>query len=108
MVLDPFPVEYLVPDEEEISGVVYNLHLNRSCGPSGKRVENIQAWLRAATREEFPNPSQWEMFVGLIQATFSEVRLSKECDWKTVPLIPNGNSDFRSIGLFKVLCKTVT
>ena len=47
------------------------------------------------------------MTVGLIQATFSEVHLSKDCAWQIVLLIPKGDSDFRSIGLFKVLWKTV-
>ena len=48
------------------------------------------------------------MFVGLIQATFSEVHLSKDFTWQIVLLIPKGKSDFCSIGLFKVLWKTVT
>ena len=31
----------------------------------------------------------------------------EECVWKTDVLIPKGNGDFRGIGMFEVLCKTV-
>ena len=39
--LDRFPIDNLVPWEEEVVRAVQNLQLNRSGGPSGMRVENI-------------------------------------------------------------------
>ena len=52
------------------------------------------------TREESHDLSQWDMVVGLIQAYFCEGYLAEDCAWQTVVLIPKGNGDFCSIGLF--------
>ena len=40
------------------------------------RSEHLWAWTRAATREESPDPFQWDMVVGLVQAAFCEVHLA--------------------------------
>ena len=71
------------------------------------RVDYLRVWLQAANREDFPDPSQWEMAVGLIQASFREGRLDEGCSWKTAILIPKSNDDFCGIGLVEVIWKTV-
>ena len=70
MALDPFPVDDLVPGEEEVAGAVRNLILNRSGRPFGMRVDHLRNWQRVATQEEFPDPSKWMVVVRLIQAAF--------------------------------------
>ena len=92
-----------MPEDEETAKAVRNLSLDISGGPSGMREENIQAWPRAAIREESMDPSQWEMFVGIIQAAFCEGHLVEECAWKTVVLTPKGNINFCGIGFAKLL-----
>ena len=47
------------------------------------------------------------MVVRLVQGTFCKSRLAGECAWQTIVLTPMGNSNFHSIGLVYVLCKTV-
>ena len=79
--LDPFPIEDLIPEDKEVDGAVYHLHLNRAGSPSVIKVEDIWDWLRKATRYESPDPLKWEMVICLIQAEFHESNLAEECDW---------------------------
>ena len=44
--------------------------------------------------EESPDPAQWEMVIGMIQAAFREGHLMEECTWQTAILIPKGSGDF--------------
>ena len=48
--LDPFPIEDLIPEDKEVDGAVCHLHLNRAESPSGIKVEDIWDCLRKATR----------------------------------------------------------
>ena len=64
-------------EEEEVYGAVRHLFQNRVGGPSGMRAEHIWACLMETTQEEFPDPSQWEMVVGLTQAAFREGHLAE-------------------------------
>ena len=50
MAIEPFEVEDLVPEEEEIEWAVKRLRNNRSGGPSRMRAEHIKGWLTAARR----------------------------------------------------------
>ena len=84
------------------------MRLNMSGGLYGIMTDHICSWLRSANREALPDPSQWEMVVGLIQAEFCEGHLTKDCAWKTTVLISKGNGDFCGMRLVKLLCKTVT
>ena len=43
--IDPFPVEDLVPIEDDIEWAVRRLSKNRSGGPSGMREEQLWGWL---------------------------------------------------------------
>ena len=43
--VDPFPMDDLVPTEDEIEWVVKRLQNHRSRGASGMRAENIKRWL---------------------------------------------------------------
>ena len=72
------------------------------------RAEYLRSWLQEDTWEKPPDPSQWDMVVGLIQSAFRKVHLAEECAWKTVILIPKRSRNFRGIRLVKVLWKTIT
>ena len=50
----------------------------------------------------------WEKFLGMIQSVFREGHLTEECTWRTIVLIPKGNSNFCGIRLVEVLWKIVT
>ena len=49
--IEPFPVEDLVPTEDEIEWVVKRLQNHRSRGPSGMWVEHLKGWLAEARKE---------------------------------------------------------
>ena len=69
--MDPFPMNVSVLEEEEVvDSMVRHLHHNRARGLSVMRADHLRAWLRADTWEELPDPSLWDMAVGLIQAAF--------------------------------------
>ena len=95
-------------DEEEVDIAVRHLHHNRDRGLSIMRADHLRAWLRVANWEELPDPSQWDMAVGLIQDAFCKGHLVEECTWRTIVLIPKGTGNFCGIRLVKVLWKTVT
>ena len=105
--LDPFPIDDSVPEDEEVSGAVRQLLLNRAGGPYGMKSEYIWDWLRADTQEDYLDHSKWGIAVGLIKAVFFEGNLAEECAWQTVVLILKGNGDFCGICLVEVLWKTV-
>ena len=50
--VDPFPVDYLIPTEEEIEGGVTRLRNHHSRGPSGMLSEHLKGWLAAASNKE--------------------------------------------------------
>ena len=50
VVLDPFPVEVSIPEDKEVYGAFYHLHLNSDGSTSGMKAEYIWYWLRRATR----------------------------------------------------------
>ena len=52
----PFPVDDKISWEEEIAKVVLQMQLHCSGGPSRMRDLHLRMWLRAATREEYPDP----------------------------------------------------
>ena len=47
-----FPVDELVPEDEDVTGLVRHLRLNRTVDLSGINAENIRSWMRVATWEE--------------------------------------------------------
>ena len=50
--VEPFPVEDLVPTEEEINCEVKQLRNNRSGGPSGMMAEHVKGWRAEARKKE--------------------------------------------------------
>ena len=70
-------------------------------------MEHICAWMETSTRKDTLEPTHWDNFVTLIQATFWEGHLLEECTLQTNVLIQKGNGDLRNIGLVYLLWKTV-
>ena len=50
--VEPFPVDDLVPTEDEIEWVVKRLQNHRSGGTSGMRTKHLKGWLAAARNKE--------------------------------------------------------
>ena len=48
--VEPFPVDNLVPTEDEIQWAVKRLRNHRSRGPPGMRAEHLKRWLAAARK----------------------------------------------------------
>ena len=44
-----------------------------------------------ATSEESLDMDKWDKVVDIIYSTFREGRITVECEWQTVVLIPEGN-----------------
>ena len=61
----------------------------------------------AATRDDSPDATNYQMVVAMVQAEFCDGTLAEEGMWQTVILIPKWRRDFRGIGLVEVLCKAV-
>ena len=92
--VQPFPVDDLVPTEENIEEAVKHLQRNRSGGPSGMMAEHLKGWLAALKQrkreaseegegktddeegEGGPTEPNWERLVDLIQTAFREGRLA--------------------------------
>ena len=49
----------------------------------------------------------WTMVVDLVQSEFREEKLAEEAMWQAVVLFPRGKTDYRGIGLMKVMWKVV-
>ena len=79
MALTPLPVDDGIPEEEVVVWVVCCLLRNRAVIPSGMRSEHLRSWMHSATRYNFPEPTQWEKVVGMIQAVFFEGHIADEC-----------------------------
>ena len=107
MVLTPFPVDGGIPEEVVVAWAVLFHHRNKAGILSGVRVEHLQSWLHAATKEKLLDPTHWEKVVRLIQDAFYKCDLTEECTWKTLILIPKGNGESRGIYLVEFLWKTV-
>ena len=73
------------------------------------RAKHLRMWLRAATREEYPNQGTWEKVVAIIHAAFREGELAAPCTWQMVVIIPQGRgTNFRGIGLVDLLWKIIS
>ena len=59
----------------EIEWAVCRLWLHQSGGLSGMRLEHLQYWLVAATREERMETVNWERFVEILQTAFVDGRI---------------------------------
>ena len=74
--VSPFPVDCNILGKEDISEAVMHLPLHRVGGPSIVRAKRLRMWLRATTREEDPEPGNWEKVFSIIQVAFRGVELT--------------------------------
>ena len=108
VLVDPFDVSDEVPSEDEIAAAVRGLRSGKAPGPSGLRTDQLKAWLRAARREEDPDPTHWETLVTLVQHAYETGELPADMAWATVVLLPKGGGQFRGIGLLESVWKLLT
>ena len=64
---------------------------------------NLKAWLRAATREKYPDTKTWDKVVSVVQESFREGNIPEVLMWTTMVLIPKGKGDYRGIGLLQTM-----
>ena len=84
------------------------IFFNCSGFPSGIQAEHLRAWIRAATWENTPDPTNLCKLVYIVQSDFQGRTLVEDWSLKTVLLIPKGGEDFRGILFMNVLWKNVT
>ena len=73
------------------------------------RAKHLRLWLRAAKREEHPDPGNWEKVIAIIQVDLRGGELTALCARKTVTMIPKGGgTKFREIGLVEILWKAIS
>ena len=58
--VEPFPVDNLVPTEDDIKWAVKLLRNHRSRGPSGMRTKHLRRWLVAASKAGKEDPAAEE------------------------------------------------
>ena len=107
VMVKPFVVKYLVPEEEEIDWVIKYLCSNLSKGPSGMRAEHLRIWLAEAIETETPDAINFLKLLNLIQREFRGGLIIEEATQHAVILTPKEGDDFMGIGLLDVLYKTV-
>ena len=109
MDVTPLSVEDSVTDNEDISWVVFRLHLNRSGGPSCMQAEHLFQWLQEATQEKEPGATHFLKVVAILQAELRDGKISNKSTCQTLVLIQKGDGGyFWGIDLVEVLWKTVT
>ena len=75
-------------------------------GPSRIRVEDLYQWLWEVTHEEYPDVTNKENVVTLVQAEFRVGYLGGECSWNMVVMIPKKDGkELQGIRLVYVLWK---
>ena len=76
-----FPVDDNILGEEVIYEAVLQLQLNCARGLYGMLDKQFRMWLRAAMREENPDPGNWEKVAAITQADFRRGELAASCSW---------------------------
>ena len=72
------------------------------------KAEHLKAWLRAVTREKYPDTEMWDKVVSVIPVAFREGYISEALMWTTMVLIPKGKGEYRGIGLVDTIWKVCT
>ena len=62
----------------------------RSGGPSGMRAEDLEEWLREASRETNPATHWWRLLVRIIQNNFDDGAVPEDLEWSTMVFLPKG------------------
>ena len=96
-------VEDGIPAEEEVVQAVRRLRRGRDGGLLGMRAEDLNGWLREASRETDPVTHWWRLLVRIIQKTFEDGAVPEEVEWATMVFLPKGRGEYRGIGLVEVV-----
>ena len=75
----PLPVDDNIPGEEDIYEAILRLRLHCTRSPSRMRSKHLRIWLCTATREEYPDPGNWEKVVAIIQVASRVGELLASC-----------------------------
>lgn len=65
------------PEDEDIVWAVHRLILNRLGGPSGIRAEHLYQWLISVTRDNSPDPTNWQKVFAIVQAALPDGTLAE-------------------------------
>ena len=104
----PFSIDDYIPLMDKIEWSVYRLWRHLSGRASSMQAEHLQYWLTATTHKEQPDTANWERVVEILQTAFRDDRISTECTWQMVVLVPKGDGEFRGIGIVGVLWKALS
>ena len=99
------PVLDTAPTDDEIREAVLRLRNNRASGPSKLRAEDVKSWLRAAERDEDPDPTQWDCLTNLVRHCYMTSDLPTELSWSIICMLPKPDGGHRGIGLLEVVWK---
>ena len=105
--VEPFPVNELVPEEADIKWAMNRLSYNGSGSPYGMQAEHLRRWLAEVQDEENPDATNWMKLVDMVQTEFHGSRLTEEATWKIFVLLTKGGRYFHGIGLVEVIWKTI-
>jgi retron-type reverse transcriptase len=72
------------------------------------RTDHLKGWLAAATKEERPDRTQWDVLVTLVGHMWQTGELPTVLPWSTMVLLPKPDGSSRGIGLLEVLSKLLT
>ena len=74
ILIPSFDISDEIPDLSEIAEAVKQLRNGKAPSPSKtSRAETLKEWLDEATREEDPDPRNWDRLIKLVQLCFMEV-----------------------------------
>ena len=106
--VESFDIPDSVPEADEIALAVKRLRRGKAPGPTGLRTDQLKDWLEAATREENPDTTHWDVLVKLVQHVFASGEMPEELAWSSMILLPKGGGQFRGIGLLESIWKVIS
>ena len=77
--------------------------MGRTGGPSGMTAENLNAWLREATRGKYPEREHWDKLASIKKLEFRNGHTLEALSCTTMSLIPKVGGGYRCIGLVDVI-----
>jgi hypothetical protein len=110
----PIEINDDAPSDEEIQLETSKLSNGQAAGASKMCAKHIKDWLRGIRWEEDvegqgdpSNGDNWQLFVHLVQATWTYGIIPRQLLWIIVILIPKGGGDHRGIGLLEPIWKVI-